>query len=629
MCGFVAVITSAPAIDAALFDAMRDRLAHRGPDAAASWTARTSAGGAVGLGFRRLAVVDLSAAAGQPMHSSDGRLSIVLNGEIYNYVELRAELAAAGAVFRTRSDTEVLLAAYAAWGTECLSRLNGMFAFALWDAGKQQLFVARDRFGEKPLFYAAYPGGGLAFASEMKAFFIHPEIEAAPDPEMLAKYTSGAYYEETERTLFSGVRRLPAAHALVVDHGGEVVRLWRYWTPQYERAESYSEREAIARFRELLERSLRLRLRADVPIGTSLSGGLDSSMVVCTLARFRGQDPNITQNVFSARFDHDPSISEGPQIDAVVRRAGAHAFGVTPDPLRLMEESRKLHWHQEEPFLSASIYLQWCVARLAHQHATTVLLDGQGADELLAGYQYYFRTYQLDRVDRLQLVRLLLDTVRFNRRLAAAHRLYPQGRRRFNPRVAYTVGAALAAALTPPSRYATPYTVGVPPARRGRRLGRQLAEALQYNSLPALLRYADRNSMAFGREMRLPFLDYELVDWCVRLPDEAFVKDGWQKYILRRAGQGVLPEEIQWRADKVGYAAPLDVWLRGELKDWARERLFVGPITSLEQYDRGRIEALWTKHQSGAEDVSWPLWRWISLNEWLEMFAQRTWRRGG
>ena len=626
MCGFVAVVTPAGKLDTQVLEAMRDRLAHRGPDGTGLWAARTAPGN-IAFGFRRLAIVDLSAAANQPMHSPGGRSTIVFNGEIYNHVELRNELARSGMVFRTRSDTEVLLAAYEAWGMECLSRLNGMFAFAIWDSHAQHLFVARDRFGEKPLFFAAYPQGGLAFASEMKALFAHPDIQATPDPGMVAKYINATYYEEGEQTLFAGVRRLPAANALLVDGTGKVIRQWRYWTPLYDAVERYDENEAVAHFRDLMEKSVRLRLRADVPIGTSLSGGLDSSMVVCTLTALRGTNSSITQNVFSARFDHDPSISEGPQIDAVVRHTGVRAFSVTPDPRRLAEESRKLHWHQEEPFLSASIYLQWCVARLAREHGTTVLLDGQGADELLAGYQYYFRTYQLDCIDRLQWARLVSDTTCFRRRLVRAHQAYAEGSRRFNPQIALPLGKAFAAALIPPSRHASKPEVGVPPARRGGRLRRQLAEALQYNSLPALLRYADRNSMAFGREARLPFLDYELVNWCVRLPNEAFIKDGWQKYIVRRAGEGLLPSEIQWRADKVGYAAPLDVWLRRELKEWAWERLFSGPITQLEQYDKQKMQILWDTHQNASGDVSWPLWRWISLNEWLTLFAERAWRQ--
>jgi asparagine synthase (glutamine-hydrolysing) len=504
-----------------------------------------------------------------------------------------------------------------------------MFAFAIWDARAQHLFVARDRFGEKPLFLTRFPSGGVALASEVKAFFAHPEIDPRPDFDAVAKYVAGQYHESTAETLFVGIQRVPPAHALLIDPDGQVTRQWRYWTPDYKKLhENYNEGAAIREFRARLEKSIRLRLRSDVPVGTSLSGGLDSSMVVCLMARERTEDPNITQNTFSARFDNDPSISEGPQVDAVVSHTGVRAFSVNPSPLRLMEESRRLHWHQEEPFLSASIYLQWCVARLAREHQTTVLLDGQGADELLAGYQYYFKSYQLDCLDKVQIGRLIRDTRLFTSRLEAAAAAFPEARRRFNPAIAHSLRRVFALMPIPPSAFAAAYEVGLPAARRGGRLRRQLAEGLQYNSLPALLRYADRNSMAFGRETRLPFLDYELVDWCIGLPDEALIKNGWQKYIQRQAGEGLLPREIQWRADKVGYAAPLDAWLRGELKDWAYQRLFAGPITELRSYDQEEIRGIWDRHQSRVEDLSWPLWRWISLNEWLGLFEHRVWQEG-
>src|SRR5581483_11026530 len=316
----------------------------------------------------------------------------------------------------------------------------------------------------------------------------------------------------------------------------EVLRQGRYWTPDYEAVDPYSEAEAAERLRELLERSVRMRLRSDVPVGTSLSGGLDSSAIVCLLAAARVHTPTLTQNTFSGRFDDtDPTLSEGPYIDLVVDRTGVRAHGITPTASGLIEESERLHWHQEEPFLSASIYLQWCVMRLAREHDTTVLLDGQGADELLAGYQFYFPTYQLDLVDRGELGRLLRDTVAFRRRLRRASRSYANSLRRFDHDVA--LGARVLAAAWR-SRWNLPqgsYDEGVPAAAPGRRLRRQIAEALQYNSLPMLLRYADRNGMAFSRETRFPFLDHELVDWCVTLPDRAFIRDGWQKYILRQA----------------------------------------------------------------------------------------------
>jgi asparagine synthase (glutamine-hydrolysing) len=626
MCGIVAVLSPRP-VEREVIDRMRDTIGHRGPDGARTWIGATSAG-AIGFGHRRLSIVDLSEAAAQPMFSPDEQLAIVFNGEIYNFVELRRELESSGVRFRTRSDTEVLLAAYAHWGHDCLDRLNGMFAFAIWDARRQELFLARDRFGEKPLFYAQLAGGGLAIASEMKALFQHPEIEPAADETTIASYANGTYYEDGPDTFFRGVRRLDPAHAAVVDAAGDDVRIWRYWTPDYGAVrDDLSTDHVVERFRELLDRSVAMRLRADVPIGTSLSGGLDSSILVCLLAGMHAESPLLTQNTFSGRYELDPTISEGPQIDLVADHAGVHSYGITPEPSRLVEEVERLHWHQEEPFLSASIYMQWCVMRLAAQHSTRVLIDGQGADELLAGYQFYFRSFQLDLLDRREPLRLARETLAFNRRLKRAAAAYPQSRRRFDASIAYGLPALAALWLRRPGVFQGPYEVGVAPARPGYRLRRQVSEALLYNSLPMLLRYADRNGMAFSREPRLPYLDYDLVDFAISLPDTALIRNGWQKYVLRRAAEGVVPRSIQWRADKVGFAAPLDVWLRGPLRDWAYERVFSGDIVDVDGYDEARLRSLWDEHQAGHAEHSWALWRWISLNEWYALLRGGTWDR--
>jgi asparagine synthase (glutamine-hydrolysing) len=627
VCGFVAVVAP-EGLEPEVLDRMRDRLAHRGPDGARSWLTATPRA-AAGLGHRRLSIIDLSEAADQPMFDRSGSLALVYNGEIYNYVELREELTAAGRTFSTRSDTEVLLTAYEHWGRECLPRLNGMFAFALWDGRRSELFVARDRFGEKPLFYTRLPGGGYAFASEMKALFAHPDVRISPREAAVRSYVAGRFDEDVAETMFEDICRVLPAQALVIDDTGSILRQWRYWTPDYTDVEQgYSEDEVVERFHDLLERSVRMRLRSDAPVGTSLSGGLDSSTIVCMLTEARMRTSTLTQNTFSGRFDDlDPTLSEGPFIDLVVEQTGVHAHAVTPTAAGLIAESERLHWHQEEPFLSASIYLQWCVMRLAHEQRTTVLLDGQGADELLAGYQFYFPSYQLDLLDRGRIIRLVRDTLAFRRRLHRASEGYADSLRRFNHDIALGPKALAAAARSRGDIAHGDYTEGVPPAVRGMRLRRQIAEALQYNSLPMLLRYADRNAMAFSRETRFPFLDHELVDWCVRLPDRAFIRDGWQKYILRKGAGRILPTEIRWRADKVGYAAPLDLWLRDSLRDWAHDRLFTGVILDVEGYDRQSLEDLWRRHQAG-ENHSWALWRWISLNEWFALLDSGLWRRG-
>ncbi len=623
MCGIVALISPAVPIRRDLLDALRDRLRHRGPDNASSWL---DASGRVGLGHRRLSIIDMSHAADQPMASSDGRYRIVFNGEIYNYIELRRELEAAGEAFRTHSDTEVLLTALARWGEGALNRLNGMFAFALWDERARRLLVARDRFGEKPLFIGRGRFGTTVFASEMKAILAHPLIGESSDGKALASYGAGSWYEDGDATFFESIRRIPPAHAAWFREDGTEERRWRYWTPDYDAIDDeIKPREAVERFAELLRRSVKTRLRADVPLGSSLSGGLDSSVVVGMLSEMRSES-SFTQNTFSACFPSDPTISEHKEIAAVAAKTGVKSFLVAPDPLKLAEESRFLHWHQEEPFLSASIYLQWCVARLAKENNTTVLLDGQGADELLGGYQFHFKQRQLDLLDQRRTGLAIRETDKFNRRLLAASRQYEEAQRRFNPSIAYSASELKGyERLRPRPSGDRAYSSGVAPLKPGFRLRRTLSEALQYNSLPMLLRYADRNAMAFSREPRLPYLDYDLVDFCLRLPDDYLIRNGWQKWILREAAGGCIPKSIKWRADKVGYAAPLDLWLRKELRSWGEERLLDTCLSKMPGYARAAMESLWNEHQAGANH-SWELWRWISLAEWLELGRSGWWK---
>lgn len=625
MCGFVAIISPGVPIREDLLSAMRDRLIHRGPDNGSNWIRE---GARVGLAHRRLSIIDTSHLADQPMSTADDLLRLTFNGEIYNYLELRSELVKLGHVFYTRSDTEVLLKAVHEWGEAALQKLNGMFAFALWDERSRRMFVARDRFGEKPLFIGRGRLGTVVFASEMKSILVHPLIPCSVDSRAVARYGNGAWYEDDALTFFEGIERLPAAHAAWFREDGTEERRWRYWTPNYTDIDhDIKPRDAVERFAELMQRSVNLRLRADVPVGSSLSGGLDSSVIVGLLSRERSTSA-FTQNTFSACFPSDPTMSEDKEIDSVVSYTGVNSFSVVPDPRRLAEESALLHWHQEEPFLSASIYLQWCVARLAKQNNTTVLLDGQGADELLAGYQFYFRQRQLDLLDQGRATLAMRESSKFNRRLRVASSQYEGSHRRFNSTVAYSVDELRSIGKPHPTVFSHPYDVGVAPARPGFRLRRTLSEALLYNSLPMLLRYADRNSMAFSRESRLPYLDYDLVDFCIRLPDDFYVRNGWQKWVLREAAGKTIPQSIRWRADKVGYAAPLDNWLRSELRDWGYDRVMDSRLVGLPGYSRQAMTELWAQHQKGAVNNSWALWRWISMSEWLNIYHSGWWRAG-
>jgi asparagine synthase (glutamine-hydrolysing) len=605
---------------------MRDRLAHRGPDGKGAWLGKSRAGTSIGLGHRRLSIIDLSDAAMQPMRDPQTGNVIVYNGEIYNYRELKSELAALGAVFRTQSDTEVLLACYRQWGDACLPRLNGMFAFALWDERNQRLLVARDRFGEKPCYYATLPGGGMAFASEIKAILAHGGLAARPHAKHVADFSRGTQDPRSEDTFFQGVRRLMPATALWIDAGGAIEKLWRFWTPDYTcTADASDEPAKVSAFRKLLGESVLQRLEtSDVRVGACLSGGLDSSVLVGFLAGTEQARSGAFRHTISARFDDDPTMSEGDYVDAVLAGTGLEGSSVTPTAEGLVNESERLHWHQEEPFLSASIYLEWCVMRRARELGCKVMIDGQGSDELLGGYQGYFPIYQRDLVRRHEYLELARNTWLFNRRMAAEARKYVDSRRRFNHSVGLSWRALLGHA-----RHAVeerlPQAAGVPDGSGGRAFRHQLAYGMLYSSIPVQLHSADRSAMAFGVETRFPFLDHRVVDWSITLPDRLLVHDGWQKYILRKAAAGLIPERVRWRVDKVGFAAPQDRWLRSAIRSWVEDRLFSGPIRELETYDRATLEQAWQAHLSARADHSWFLWRWISLNEWLRLFDAAGW----
>ncbi len=624
MCGFVAIITPDRDFSESDLNAMRDSLAHRGPDAASSWL-DTLDSHKIGLAHRRLAIIDLSDGGLQPMFSQNGEASIVYNGELYNYLALRQELEARGRIFVSQSDTEVLLQAYLEWGTDCLSKLNGMFAFAIFDRRSRELFVARDRLGEKPAYYVELPGGGIAVASEIKALLTHPRVDVRVSRSELGKYLAGASFEFGESTFFDRVHRIDAAHAMLIDNKGAITRSWRYWTPDYDGvAEDLSLSDAAEQLLALLSRSVEGRLQSDVPVGSSLSGGLDSSAIVGLIANHHSAKER--QHVFSVVYPSDPTLSEGRYIDAVARRYPVTRHSLEPSAERLMDDWRMMHWHLEAPAKSASVYNQYALMRLAKEAGVTVLLDGQGADELMGGYQYYFGLRQLDLLERNRSGELERESALFWWRLRANAKRYPDARRRFDPKPGYPLETLWERRNEAPRMKWPDSLPGVPVSSKTTHLKRHLASSLLYFHLPNLLHTADRSGMAFGREARFPYLDYELVEWCIGLPDDLLVHDGWMKYILRCATEPVLPKMIRWRVDKVGYAAPQDIWLRGPAREWARDLLFSGPITLEDDFDEQAVEAMWTGYQEGSPANADDLWRLMGVSELLRMADEGPWR---
>jgi len=590
---------------------------HRGPDDGGEWRSET---GEVGLASRRLAILDRSAAGHQPMLSFDGRQCIAYNGEIYNYVELRDELSTLGHSFRSHTDTEVILVAYAQWGDDCVQHFNGMFAFAIWDAPRQRLFAARDRFGEKPFFYAQ-PSGRFVFASEIKALLVDPGVPRRLDDIVVARYLTLALVDCDERTFFRDVRRLPAAHTLTVDRDGRV-SIARYWDLPIDDESAVKPRGAQTdAFRSLLTDAVRIRLRSDVAVGSSLSGGMDSSSIVCIMRSLLGDQPAATQKTFSARY-RGASIDEGRFIDEVAKRTGVEAHHVFIEGSHLVDDLDRFIWHQDEPVAHSSPFAQWKVAELARDANVTVMLDGQGADEIIGGYPsptFGYRYAELLRGGHL--VELARELVAFGRhhgnvtdalRYLGAAVLPASIRDAMRTRFLETSGLVAGGANHPPA---------IRRARSSLLLRNALYQILTVTSLPGLLRYADRNSMAFSREARLPFLDHRLVEFAYKLPSDALVQDGTTKVILRQAMAGLVPDAVRQRTDKIGFATPERDWLVLPLRERIEEAL-----SALKR--RGVVPAAAIDHQwhqlLAGGGQSGNVWRLANLELWMQQFIDRT-----
>lgn len=615
MCGIVGYLGPNWILSKEVLVHMRDLLNHRGPDDAGFWQ---SPDGSVKLGNRRLAILDLSPAGHQPMVDEASQLVITHNGEIYNYVELRAELERCGHRFRSNSDTEVLLAAYTEWGSDCLRHLNGMFAFAIWDARRQELFAARDRFGEKPFYYHSDSQYRFfLFASEIKALLASGLISPKPNYRAIYRYLAHHEIDTDAETVFEGIWALPPAHALKYSRAQGTLRIWRYWDLDPEAEIHLPNDEAYAeRFLELLTDAVRIRLRSDVPLGSSLSGGLDSSTIVCLIAK---ELKNNNQKTFSARF-HDPRYDEGKYIQKVIERAHIEGHMIYPDPARLPEEIEALTWHQEQPFFSTSIYAQWNVMRLAKEQGVTVLLDGQGGDETLAGYHIYFGPYFRELLLNLHWGALAKDLYSYIREHGTRNlpviffNFLPEAlchplRKRVRP-----------LAIAPEFERAWGNREMAAHRRFKHALQQALYETLTRTMLAVLLRYADRNSMAFSREIRLPFLDHRLVEFLFAIPTEQKIRGATTKFILRNAIRGIVPEEIRLRRDKLGFAPPEPSWLMGPLQPWIDEVLRSSSFRQRGWLDPNTVDRVWQKFLAGHGSLHSLVWRWVSLEVWARVF---------
>ncbi|MFA4966391.1 MAG: asparagine synthase (glutamine-hydrolyzing), partial [Thermoleophilia bacterium] len=617
MCGIFG-FTGAP--DRELLGRMAAALVHRGPDDAGAFERPTAS-----LGHRRLSIID-RAGGHQPIANEDESVWLVYNGEVYNFRELRAELAAAGHIFHTSCDSEVIVHAYEQWGPACAARFNGMWAFAVADLreGEGKLVLNRDHFGIKPLYYARSPRSGrLLFASEIKALLQDPELPAVADDQMLFEYLQHGFHDHRAETFFSGIYHVPAASwveiplaagaALAAAPGPLRAPLESapYWVPQLSADGNPDPADFRRRFRDSVER----RLVSEVPVGSCLSGGLDSTTIVSFMSELLTEEaPDAASlrghlKTFSAVFDGDP-IDEREYIEVAVESTGADTTYTNPTSPEFVDELRDFVWHQEEPIVSTGPYAQWCVMRSAREQVT-VLLDGQGGDELIAGYVPYQLVYlrQLRKQGRYAELR----------REAAAARdvLWPLARRRLGQR----------RKRVPTRRLLDPgflRRVTDPGYGRSRSdLKERLLQDLLTYSLPCLLRYEDRNSMAFSIESRVPYLDQEFVDHILSLPDTAIVKDGWSRWILRAALKGTLPEKIRLRRWKVGFTTPEMRWIKARRA--AFTSLYQSPSFQARPYwDGAGVVSAFRACCRGEVEESMFFWRVANVELWLREFVDRS-----
>ena len=597
ICGF----TGRP--DPALLRAMAASIRHRGPDDDGFFETDGAS-----LGFRRLAIIDLDTGA-QPMSTDGDRLHIVFNGEIYNYRELRTELEAEGRRFTTRSDTEVALQAYAQWGPAAFQRFNGMWAIALLDRrGVQpELVLCRDHFGIKPLFYAAHDER-VVFASEIKAILEDPTFPRRVDEQQLYEYLRFGLYDHNDLTFFSGIRQVAAGAYVSVDPTG-ATRETRYWTPVISEDADPDPKEFLRLFTRAVER----RLVADVPVGTCLSGGLDSSSIVCVMDRLLAQHvPDSVSlgdrlKTFSAVFPGDP-IDERRYVEAVLAVTSADPTWVQPTSEQWLAELETWVWHAEEPMITTAPYAMWSVMRAASEKVT-VLLDGQAGDELLGGYVPYQYVY----------LRQLLREHRY-REFAAE-----------SARARDTVGRLARRRLWEGRHQVDLGSLLRPEWTRGKKrpddprvqddLKKRLLQDLTTFSLPSLLRYEDRNSMAHSMESRLPFLDQELVEWILRLPASAIVSGGWSRRIMREAMRGILPETVRQRRRKIGFTTPEFRWFRQQRS--SIQSLMRSPsFQSRPYWDADAVADAFRVACVGGSEESLFFWRTVNVELWLRVYFE-------
>lgn len=607
MCGIaVAIGVDGRMIERSAIERMAESLFHRGPDDSGIYL-----DGSVGMGFRRLSILDLSEAGHQPMVAADQQYVLVFNGEIFNYVELRSELRNLGYEFRSSGDSEVLLAAYREWGRECLSKLNGMWAFVIFDRRRRCLFGSRDRFGVKPL-YVSRGGGVVQFASEIKALRASGYVRAEINWKIATSFLVEGRLDSQRETFYDGIEQIPPGTGFEVGLDG-AWQQWSFWSLD-NLPPSLLENPA-ERFADLFEDSVRIRMRSDVPVGVCLSGGLDSTAIICAAARQQGERSARPTEALQAFCYMAKEFDESKYISDTLTQTHAQLRQLQTSPSELWSDVRKLLWFQDEPVHTMTAVVGYQLMRLAASHGIRVVLNGQGADETIAGYSSYFQDYwvslirqgrvgeawravteysdahggsapQRFREAAARCFSWELQKVRVYRDWALARR---QAKLRENP----WFSQELLAHVTSGD--------GSPPVAT---LSHALKQSVISAPLPLYLRIEDRNSMAHSVEARLPFLDYRVVSFTCGLPDEWKVRGPWNKYVLREGMRGRIPESVRARVDKMGFPTASKKWFAHDLYEPLRDVLSSQAFRERGIYNSRVIVADLERHRNGEADFS-------------------------
>ncbi|TCM22309.1 asparagine synthase (glutamine-hydrolysing) [Novosphingobium sp. PhB165] len=625
MCGIAGIyhLETPKPVDPARVEAMCDAIAHRGPDGQGVWTAP-----GIALGHRRLSIIDV-AGSPQPMASADGRAMLVFNGEIYNFQALRSELEAHGATFRTQGDSEVILAAWQRWGPSCVSRLHGMFAFAIYDLEARSLFLARDRLGVKPLYLAPLSDGSLAFGSELKALLAHPLLRREIDPLAVEDYLAWGYMPDS-RAILKGVSKLPAGHTLLLRHGAPMPKPVQYWDVTFAERRKGRIADLEAELLHLMREAVTSRMVADVPLGAFLSGGVDSSSVVALMAEASSRPVRTCSIGFDVA-----ALDETGYADEIARRFSTDHVSrrVSPDDFDAIDTLSAMF---DEPFADASALPTWRVCQLARE-SVTVALSGDGADEAFAGYRRHVFQHGEDRV-RSVLPQSLRGPV-----FGTAGRIWPKADWAPRPLRAKATFQSLAAdsatgyaraiCFTPPELRDTLYsdaflrlrgeyraedavieTMRGAPARSG--LDRAQYADLKHWLPGDILTKVDRTSMAVSLEAREPLLDHRLIEFAASLPESMRVRSGQGKWLMKRTMRRMLPDDILYRP-KQGFVTPIAQWLRGPLANTAREIATSATLGRTGWFDLRRLTALAEAHIAGRADHSRLLWQLLMLDRSL------------